>query len=187
MDTVDSELTSKLIEIYLLQPLDSNAQEILLYIVPCGGTVMIRIVRQKRVLLELRHIHKPILHKINMTRFAKVEGAGRLMIKVFPNSVDEAFSNIKVEMTARTLAPGRSQMMTYPRNLSLAYLPSMESCNSVDILWHPVPRNRVVRYCILSMIASTSSYENVGLCGIDEKILQHARFHQLYCLYSKFK
>lgn len=141
---------------------------------------MLRIVRQKRVLFELRHIHKPTLHKINMTQFVQ-QGSSRLMIKVLPNSVDEALSNIKVELTATSLNTSK-QMRAFPKNLSLSYLPSIDPCNSVDIFWHPVPRSRVVRYCILSMVASTSSYENVGLCGVDEKILKHTRFHQLHCL-----
>lgn len=147
---------------------------------------MVRIVRQKKILLELRHIHKPTLHKVDMTHFPKLD-TSRLIIKILPNSVDEALSNIKVDLTATSLNASK-QMRAFPRNLSLSYLPSMDTCNSVEIFWHPVPRSsRVVRYCILSMVASTSSYENVGLCGIDEKILKHTRFHQLYCLYPKFE
>lgn len=151
----------------------------MLYIVPCGGTVMIRIVRQKRLLVELRHIHKPVLYKINMTQFAHLE-SGRLMIKILPNSVDEALRNIKVELTATSMT---NHMRSYPKNLSLVHIPVSHSCKSVEIMWHPVPESRTVRYCILLMVAT--AFENFGLCGIDERIFKHPRFQQLHCFYSK--
>lgn len=139
---------------------------------------MLRIVKQKRLLVELRHIHKPMIHRINMTQFAHLTG-GRLMIKVMPNSIDEALSTIKIEVSIVSQDLERA----LPKNLSLTAVPSVNSCNAIDIFWYPIPKIKAVRYCLLSMVASL--FDNVGLCAVDEKILKHPQFHQLYCIYPK--
>lgn len=164
-----------------LQPLLQDTKEILLYIVPCGGTVMMRILRQKRLLMEVRHIHKPSLQQINMTQLNSHEG--RVVIKVLPNNVDESLRNIKVELTA-TSTDKTHRPPVYPRNLTVTYIPTLNSCNSVELLWHPVPDSKLVRYCMLLMISSP--IEDVGICGVDEMIFKHPRFQQLHCFYSKF-
>lgn len=140
-----------------------------------------RILRQKRLLMEVRHIHKPILQKINMTQMNGREG--RVVIKILPNNVDESLRNIKVELTA-TSTDKTHQRTVYPRNLTMTYVPTLNSCQSVELLWHPVPDQRLVRYCMLLMISST--IEDLGICAVDEMIFKHPRFQQLHCFYSKF-
>lgn len=75
-------------------------------------------------------------------------------------------------------------MPTFPKNLSLTYIPALDDCKSVELLWHPIPDSNYVRYCVLVMTAS--SYENLGFCGIDQRVFKHPRFQQFHCVYSKY-
>lgn len=156
--------------------------------------------QQKRLIHELKSIHKPGLHRIKLPSFANL--GGRLMIKVMPNNIDEALRTIRIQARLHFKNPIHVFLILYinlqltatsldtfyglpsfPTNLSLTHLPSMDDCRSVDLLWHPIPDSTFVRYCILVM--TSSSYENSGFCGIDQNIFKHPRFQQFHCVYSK--
>lgn len=141
---------------------------------------MLRVFKQKRLLSEVRHIYKPTIHKISLNHSDIAET--RLMIKILPNSIDEAHRKMNVEITAIST---ESAIRMFPSDLAVSYIPL--NCNSVEVLWHPIKRSKVMRYCVLSMVAPTSPNDNFGLCSAVEKTLKHPRFHQLYCLYPKFE
>lgn len=85
------------------QPLTASP-EILLYIVPCGygATVSIKIMQQKRLIHELKSVHKTTLTKIKLPKFTNL--GSRLMIKIMPNNIDEALRTIRLQV--------RDNMMT---------------------------------------------------------------------------
>lgn len=157
-----------------------SAKDLQIYVVPCGGTVLLQVQKQKTILMEQRHIHKPSVFRIELSQLSEIPG--KILFKVYPDNIDEASRTIHVEIRATTLIGGGIQN-ALPRNLSLSCVSSsVKSCNSVDVAWNPVTDSRAVRYCILVMTSSDGNF-----CSVDQKIFKHPLFQQLHCFYSKLR
>ena len=81
---------------YPFQTITEDVKYFQLYVVPCGGSVQLKVLKQKKLVSDIRDIHKPRFLRIAIP--SSIPQGDRLTIKIVPNNVDEANKNIRVEV-----------------------------------------------------------------------------------------
>lgn len=117
----------------------SNAAHVHISLVPCGGSIDLRIMKQKKKIVLKRNLYKPTVMSID-----EATPGSRYIIRVTPSSEDDAVRVNKVEITYTTKDQFK-MIPVLPKNTTVLEFVSMRNCRSTTIAWYSSTDSRKVR------------------------------------------
>lgn len=117
----------------------SNISLLYISLLPCGGSVDLRIMKQKKNVVLRKNLYKPTI-----TTLDNAEPGNRYILRVTPTNEDDLARVNKVHVTFTTKSHFQFLPML-PKNITTVEIVSARSCRSTTIAWYGSLDHRKIR------------------------------------------
>lgn len=117
----------------------SNISLIYISLIPCGGSIDFRIMKQKQKIMFKKNLYKPTILTID-----NANPGNRYILRITPSTEDDVGRVNKVEITYTT-KPYFHFLPVLPKNTTVVEFISSRSCHSTTIAWFSSTDHRKIK------------------------------------------